>query len=167
MDEPNIRFISARVREVLETRRFDSRFDLREAVKERCAQFAREHKIPVPYDGESIELALERVERGIVGDQVPKGEPPPPALEQPEYREPLEVSREEAHRLVGDITGFHGMGDDYVPKADRDPVAWARRELKRHHSADKLKAARMVMQEIQASIARCEALESALPESFA
>lgn len=48
-----------------------------------------------------------------------------------------------------------------APLHDRDPIAFAKRQLRRRFQADRVRAARLIMQEINQSIARCEALEAA------
>lgn len=64
------------------------------------------------------------------------------------------------------LTGWDTTPEPRAPKHERDPVAFAREQLHRRHQADRLKAARMVMQEINESIARCEALEAAVSEDL-
>jgi hypothetical protein len=154
--------IIAVVHEILKTRRFTSRTDLRETVKERCA------KLKLPYHTEPVEDAIEFVARQRRYD-VPTGEPPrvPTATPPPPTSEPY--SRSEAANLIERLqrkTGWHDSGPEpRVDLADRDPVAFAKRQLRRRFQADRVKAVKMVTQEVLESIARCEALESTLPPS--
>lgn len=157
--------IIAVVHDVLKSKRFDSRADLRETVKERCAK----EKIR-DYSTERVEDAIDHVAR-LRPDDVPIGEPAP-VLERPAaFGDGTHaIGQAEAASLVGDLLhGKHAVGPGHYPEREplaplheRNEFAYTARLFKQRFRGDRAKAARLIAQEIAESIARCEALEAAV-----
>lgn len=126
-------------RDVLATRAVDTFVDFTDAVKVRCA---RNH---LPYNTEKIARAVEIVFGEHVGATRPEGVLA--FIDRVQDRPP---SAEEARHILRTL-GLYGQPQLIKTIAKVEPVT--------QRDADRMKALEMVAREMQASIARCEALE--------
>ena len=132
------RLLAVVIREVLQAERFDSLADLVVALKARCA------RLRIPWTPDDITAALDLVSSNT--ELVSKHPPPPPPPEPPPP-----IGREEAAGILTDLGITSPLRP--MPKA----------RLVTQQQADKLKALSMVLDEIKAAEARCDALENEPP----